>query len=344
MKELFIFGAGASHASCHTPLGKDLVWKYFDDSHGLYRMGDDGKPHPDELEAIEGEFVNLKEFLKSIDEVFPNIKVFDKWQEAINDAKMFVFPFEKQYYIDELMAELLKRGDNKSIKLIQKLTLEHLVKSARGSSNLLYKKFAMNLRSRRTFEEVSIISFNFECLLCTDISDGVYFDYCIDFENIYDELRQYRTVEGGFPLIKLNGSLDWAMNESTNKLSLLFPYVSETTYKDSNSRPYIFLPHQQKLKIMDALWNRAAEEIRSSSKITIIGYSFPAYDKDVIKIFRDNIDLQASIDVVDLEKDFSMKEMTTKRIRSYYNQMFPDVNNLNIYLDGFKGYINGFNV
>jgi len=35
MKEIFVLGAGAPHASAGTSLGKDLVWRYYQACSGL---------------------------------------------------------------------------------------------------------------------------------------------------------------------------------------------------------------------------------------------------------------------------------------------------------------------
>jgi hypothetical protein len=340
MKELFIFGAGASNDSGGTPLGKDLVWDYFSDCHGLYQMGNNGKPDPLDLEETKKEFVNFGRFLKSIEKIFPGIVLHDKWQNSMNEASMFTLQLEKKYYIDEIMEHLLERGDEENIKLIQRITVEHITKSARGSSdNSLYNQFSKYLKETKSPDNVSIISFNFDCLLCDDFKDETYFDYLMNFESIHEEARLYKPTGNHIPLIKLNGSLDWAWNIKTNKVSLLAPYVSHATYIDNLIEPYIFLPHQQKSREMNTLWKRAQEQIKTASQITIIGYSFPEYDKDVIELFRDNISSKAKVIVVDYWDDLSELESIRRKLKDRYQRLFPQLSDVNIFLDGFKGYM-----
>ncbi len=167
MKQIYVFGAGASNASGRAPLGKDLVWSYFEDCSTWYEIGHNGKPASRDLEEKRKEFIAFGEFLKSVADIFPNISEYDKWQRCMNDALMYIPRIEKKYYIDEIMEVLYKRGDTKNIKLIKKLTVEHITKTTYTGQNLLYKKFVESLEGKGS-EEVTIISFNFDCLLHED--------------------------------------------------------------------------------------------------------------------------------------------------------------------------------
>ena len=71
MKELFVFGAGASHASGRTPLGKNLIWDYFEDCSTMYQM-EGGRPAQHDIENKKKEFANFGLFLESIEKKFPN--------------------------------------------------------------------------------------------------------------------------------------------------------------------------------------------------------------------------------------------------------------------------------
>lgn len=343
MKELFVFGAGASHASGNAPLGKDLVWSYFEDCSLMYEMGTNGKPTQNDLDQKRKEFQEFGEFLKAIEDIFPNISEYNKWQRCMNEALVHEPQIDKKYYIDEIMDVLYQRGDNKNIELIKRLTVEHIAKSTYTSRNLLYEKFVESLHEKSS-QEISVISFNFDCLLQEDFKKKINFDYLLDFKYIDGNRRSYEKCKG-FPLIKLNGSLDWAWNTKTDELTLLFPHITHLTYanKEAQIEPYIFFPHQHKSGAISFLWDRAREEIKSSSKITIIGYSFPHYDIDVIQLFRDNINSNTEITVIDYcwysDKDEQRVEFTKKDIENKYKRLFPQINNFTIFLDGFEGYI-----
>jgi hypothetical protein len=345
MKEIFVFGAGASHASGGTPLGRDLVWNYFEDCSTLYEIGSNSKPALHDIEQKKREFINFGIFLKSIQDIFPDISEYDKWQQCMSNGEMHIPRIEKKYYIDEIMSLLLQRKDKKNINLIRRLTLEHIAGTSYTSQNLLYKKFVESL-SGVSKSKVSIISFNFDCLLHEDFKNRIYFDYLLDFKNIDGNRLSYEKGRG-IPLIKLNGSLDWAYNPSTKEITLLFPHITPYTYKfnfdakDNNEtqiEPYIFLPHQEKEERIDALWARAKEELKQARKLTIIGYSFPAYDKDAIRFFQESINSNVELEVIEVSEDALKLEYREEEIMKKYINLFPGVKRIKIYLDGFQGY------
>lgn len=346
MKEIFVFGAGASNDSGDTPLGKDLVWNYFEDCSTLYEIGSNGKPALHDLEDKKKEFINFGIFLKSIKDIFPNISEHERWQQCMNDAEMYIPRIEKKYYIDEIMEELQQRGDVRNTRLIKRLTLEHIAGTSYTSQNLLYKKFVESL-SGKSESQVSIISFNFDCLLHEDFRNKIYFNYLLDFSRINGNRLSYNK-DKGIPLIKLNGSLDWAYNPNTREINLLFHHITPYTYKfnldmeDNNQvqiEPYIFLPHQEKNGQINALWIRAEEELRQAGKITIIGYSFPEYDKNTIKLFQETIDSGVEMEVVEVSEDVSKIKRREEELMEKYRRLFPNVERIKIYLDGFRGYI-----
>ena len=64
--KLFMFGAGASCSSGGTPLGKDLVWNYYEDCSTLHEMGANGQPAEANLRDKKIEFEDFGEFLQRI--------------------------------------------------------------------------------------------------------------------------------------------------------------------------------------------------------------------------------------------------------------------------------------
>jgi hypothetical protein len=335
MKELFVFGAGASHACCRTPLGKDLVWNYFEDTSTMYEIGHGGRPASRDLEAKNREYQLFGDFLKSMGGHY-----YEYWQKCMGEAMMFSPEIEKYHYIDEVMDILNSKGDEQGIKLIKKLTVEHITKTTDEIQGTLYKQFVQNLKGRRQ-EEVTIFSFNYDCLLREDSQNRIGFDYLIPFDSVNPGNLSENEKSVCFPLIKLNGSLDWAMDTSTKKIVRLCAYlVSRNKYSFQTAvEPYIFLPHQHKDDIIKTLWERAKDEIRSATKITIIGYSFPAYDKDVISLFSQNIQLGAEVEVIDFCNDDALKNRKIEEIKRRYKQLFPQASIINVSLDGFQGFI-----
>lgn len=330
MKQVFVLGAGASHASAGTPLGKDLVWKI-----------------PPLSEEEEKRYIkNLLLFVQSIPKLS---KYIPQVQRMLETGYLESQEIDKEYYIDELMEDLQTEDSSESIKLIKRLTVMHIVESRNGKGNSLYRKFGEYLAGRLV-SEVTVISFNFDCWLREDIKNKTCFDYLIDFkdEDIDSSREFYKSNRGeSIPLIKLNGSIDWAFNSRTEKIKLLHRDICpEKDYYSMEKQvegiePYIFLPHQQKGELMKPLWDRAEKELRGADKITIIGYSFPAYDrKEVFELFK-NIDSKAKWEVVDHEKNPKHKVERKIEIQNKYKEWFPKIQEfaINVNVDGFAEYV-----
>lgn len=312
MPELFVFGAGASHASGDTPLGKDLIWGYYEDCSTLHEIGLDGRPTKQDLEERHKEFVDFGNFLKISQTRYPGLNgIFNKWDEAMKVGEYFMPNIEKPYYIDEIMEDLIRDAKQMDkVHLIRRVAGQHIIQTSIISTNKIYKKFIKNLKNK-TRDEVSIISFNFDCLLDDDLNEEIYFDYLMEFDDI-DSRRCFYKPGRGIPLIKLHGSLDWRLNAHTGVISLL-PAEWNESY---GGEPYIFLPHEQANKKISQLWDVATEFVKRADKITFIGYSLPPYDRDAIKLFQSNIRREARIEVIDISEDTIVK----------YKKLFPEHN------------------
>lgn len=344
MKEIFVLGAGASHASAGTPLGKDLVWTYHQDCVLYHTLGSNGRRTNDSISEEQKDFKTLFDFLQSR----PEFKKYANQLESnINEGVVSCFDVPKRYYIDELMKDLQKEDNSTVIKLIKQLTVKHITESSTGKE--LYREFGKYL-ARRSALDVSVISINFDCLLHEEFKNNnvyreVYFDYLIDFNNIADSRRSYNK-KNGIPLLKLNGSLDWAYNLQTNTIQLLHWSIKPEVYYSNNNgmEPYIFLPYQTKDKSMQILLNRAKTELKQASKVTIIGYSFPDCDSEIyrelFKEIKDSIGQGIELEVVDLAQSTNEQE----GIKTKYKKLFPNIDIANIakvkfFFDGFEGYI-----
>ena len=118
MKEIFIFGAGASNASAGTPLGKDLVWSYPQDCSMWAQTGDNGKRDPTDLKETERMFKDFGDFLKLMEKNFPGISEYYKFKPSLQTACVYAPQIKKEYYIDEVMKFLQDKNDVQNIKLI----------------------------------------------------------------------------------------------------------------------------------------------------------------------------------------------------------------------------------
>ena len=296
MRELFIFGAGASHASGGIPLGKELVWNCYEDCSTMYQIGPDGyHPAKADLEEKRKDFADFIDFLRKMQDRYPALPgIVQKLNKAMEVGEFFDLDIEKPYYIDEIMEDLIRNAEYADeIHLIRRIAAQHIAQSSCGQNNGYYKRFVKSLKNK-TREEVSIISFNFDCLLRDDLDDRIYFDYLIEFKEI-DSRKCFYKPGQGIPLLKLHGSLDWRLDVLTGYLTLL----PAEWHENYGGEPCIFLPHEQANKKIDQLWEAAPEFVRHAEKITFIGYSLPPYDQDAIRLFQSNVHKGIRIEVID---------------------------------------------
>jgi len=350
MKQIYVFGAGASAASAGTPLGRELVWNYHLDC-GLLVPIKNGRPYTDEENL---KFKNFRKFLKICESIYPEFKGMVKVWDS-RGARVFHLydKIEKKHYVDELLKILLQNQKEKKycIELVRKLIFEHIVESSIGSRNLLYKNFIERVLKNSSPHQVSIISFNFDFLLKEDFEEDVYFDYLLKFNWIDPNRQRIYAQNNPIKLIKLNGSLDWGICPFCNRLYLYFPHMFRNSYDDKKCsescgpvQPFILIPHQNKYReIIELLWVSVEEELKQANKVTIIGYSFPEYDQEVVDLFSRSLRPHIKLEVVDHCERIEDKEKKKNSILTKYKKIFPLLKaEIDIHLNGFEGYINSY--
>lgn len=347
MREVYILGAGASKASANTPLGSQLVWEYHE-SCMLFSPVIGGEIDNTE-ENIR--FQNQIKFLKLVGQVFPELK---NEEAKFKNRQQFMYSppsyKNKKYYVDEILRILQEKGSKEDIILIKKLTAEHIIGASIMEKNGLYRIFKTRKLKSKQAENVSIISFNFDFLLHEDFNDEFCFDYIIEFSHpdlsyrkiICEELEKTDFI----PLIKLNGSLDWGICPDCQTLVQYPPAIDRFHYNHQNCyecsglvEPFIIIPHEKYNRLIEPLWDKAANIMKSSEKVTIIGYSFPEYDQRVMNFFRNNINKNSSVEVVDF-CNTNNTNLFIASIKKRYRKIFPGLTNeILVNPAGFEEYL-----
>lgn len=202
------------------------------------------------------------------------------------------------------------------------------------------------LKNKKTPQTTSIISLNFDCMLREDFDNQVYFDYLVNFEWIDPNRAEFYRRSNPIPLIKLNGSLDWGICEACGCLHLYYPFMHGKFYNNKactkqrcggKVTPFIVIPYEKER--IDSLWNAAKNHLKEAGQVTVIGYSFPGYDKDVIELFRDALDINVRLEVVDVYRN-DRNKYGTEYFKKRYKELFPDIRrSIEVTLDGFSGYL-----
>ena len=347
MKEIFVFGAGASKDSGNLPLGSELIWHYHQDCCEA-KIIENGIADNTRENA---RFRNFEKFLELAGKVYPELaSEVEKWRKR--GIYMYTPSFlygTKKYYVDDMLERLQNEGDIEGTELIRRLIFEHITEKSQDTRNELYKDFAINILKGKPIDDVSIISFNFDFLLHEDFRNKVYFDYLLDFDWIDPDREDVYKKQNPIPLIKLNGSLDWGLCRKCHRKFLYFYNKNSCLYYrgqicsdgcDGIVDPVIIMPYQEYRDIINVLWERAKSDLCQADKVTIVGYSFPEYDRMVIDLFGRSLKGNVILEVIDYcvwDKD---KDATIKQLTEKYRYLFPNLKDEpQIRLGGFREYL-----
>jgi NAD-dependent SIR2 family protein deacetylase len=339
-RHVFVLGAGASAASANTPLGKDLVWNYHVDCADLLP---DINGIPDQSED-NVRFTNFGEFIRLAALIYPELACLPKeWENRGWKVFALYGKLLKKHYFDEMLELLQIQGNKEGARLVKQLIFEHIAEASLDSPNILYKRFVKEILKNKAPQTVSIISLNFDCMLHEDFVNHVYFDYLVDFEWIGSDRAQFYRQSNPIALIKLHGSLEWGICENCGRLHLYYPFMHRKIYEGKACTkqqcggivtPFIVITHEEKR--INSLWNIAKDHLHEAGQVTVIGYSFPEYDKKVIKLFRDSLDANVRLEAVDICKN----KYGIEYFKEKYRDLFPDIKRpIKFILSGFSDYL-----
>ena len=343
-RHVFVLGAGASAAAAGAPLGDMLVWRYPAQC-GLAVPVIDGVP---DTSGEDSRFASYQVFLHLAETYWPDLcGLVDQWKRR---AEYIFFPsgIGKQHYVDELLLRLQEHDDRAGVELVRRLIFEHIVGTTFDRDATLYRDFAQRILHTYAPSDVAIISFNFDFLLHEFFDVGVYFDYQVDFDWMDHNRRQSYRERDSIPMIKLNGSFDWGMCAQCGRLHLYFPHMFSHDYDDRAcslncggcTQPLIVLPHEGYGAQFNSLWASAGRLLSAANKVTIIGYSFPEYDRRVVALFRGALPANAAVEVVDIVPYGRDLDVVASAVRDKYRRLFPHLQEApKALLDGFEGYV-----
>lgn len=310
---VYVLGAGASRALVGTPLGFDLVWTYYQD---CYPLADEP---------------SYKKFLELAGSLFPEfLGESQKFDAAEAESIMYFAPEEhlrKCHYVDEMLERMQEQGNNEGVALLQHLILKHIA-STGNENHAGYEPLKQHCLGSA---EISVVSVNFDTFV-NERQPGPKFDYRLSFD-WQDKNRISYSPQEGIPLIKLNGSLDWAVC-SNDHLGLLHYFVRDSTFTGtrcgvpncrSKIAPLIITPHASHTSVFMALWETAGQLLEKADKIVIIGYSFPSYDTKVIDLFRSRLKASTEIEVIDINTSDKSAEEAQSELRAKYQLLFPAI-------------------
>lgn len=338
MNKVFILGAGASK-----PAGAPLINEFF--SEGIVHLKH-GTAFPDKLDNYKNFFAYLK----------------TKYGFDINDrdpykSDPFVFVKDTKFNIEQILSDIEEAisNGNKNLEDTRKevvrfvfITLENAVKY--GSNNNCYPDFVKK-KIDISNNDCTVITFNYEIILERALPLG-FFSYGIDIDK--DKNITFPTYEKYYKnnllILKLHGSLNWAVCFNCNKIHLFWSQRYDDIFKkrckscNSNLEAVLIPPTRVKSNHLkgvwkgiglEKLWRIAKEKITSAGEITIIGYSFGEYDNEATGLILDAIKANIKKPILCIA-DPNVKEIFNKKIKVFverrnYKDFIP--------FEGFREYI-----
>ncbi|NLB34610.1 MAG: hypothetical protein GX817_02150 [Elusimicrobia bacterium] len=366
--EIFIFGAGASHAASNKniPLGADLCWDYANTCCGpIFERDNYGNILSSSIEEANKLFEPFIRFLLILGNYYPYVKKeIVKIEEANKMALQYLPPPTlakysgnysdwikegKKYCVDEFITKIIDSNNYDDLEGIKRFIFEHIVETSNYwgyQSNNLYEKFVDKYIYGKKPEEVKVISFNFDTLLeysKVHSKKKTFFKYHLNETfNFIDE--HGFDLSNAYTIYKLHGSVHWWCCPDCQIVHINSPFLDKDVYGSfscdkckTSMTPMILAPREASNKLLPRLLDKAKKELEKARKIYIIGYSLPKYDKEEFTCLCENISENTEITIIDVFGENESFASKYTEIKDKYSDILKK--KVNVDLGGFEKFV-----
>ena len=294
--KVFILGAGASK-----PAGAPLLKDIFPE--GVFHLLQ-GTVSGDSLNRYTHFFDYLKDrFGYDVNSSYSDPYGFVAYNDI--DIEKILSAIDNEIFKNGI--EGLKKVRDEAVRFVC-LTLEQAIKAGAWKSDC--SPDFISKKIDKTNDDCTIITFNYDILLEKALLNASLcscFSYGIDVEK--DNIRNFhsyeRKYENNLLILKLHGSLNWAVCSQCNKLHLFFSQRYDDIFKNSccncnadleavlvpptRFKEGKYLKKLWEVANLERLWKIAGEKITTADEIVIIGYSFNEYDKEAVSLIKESI-------------------------------------------------------
>ncbi len=260
--------------------------------------------------------------------------------------------------LEELLALAGEDKDNAARKALERVIFNTIERNIQDGGNHNYYDQLMS-QLAKSGKEACLISFNYDLLLDRALTDATRhatstWSYAMPFDAGIEQYPSYRRESSGqtVSLLKLHGSLNWGQcprckclrlwphKTFDNILRQTWPSCEKCSGISTGFEPVLVAPTPAKLipRALECAWNTSAECLRATKKLTVIGYSFPAFDRQSRVLFLKNfiipnlsVSSRPRLAIVDRDV------CTRKSIRSWF---LPAVENNVEEYSSFEDYCN----
>lgn len=289
--ETYVFGAGAS-----APYGAPTMGEFLGRAFSGWTL------IPPDRTDFEGD---LKIVAEAIDDQY-GTNVLAAWKGGDHFSAGAEVALSK-INIEELLASADENRTPLIRKALERVIFRTIERNILSTGNAEYYKLLMCeiLKSGR---KTCLISFNYDLLLDRALTDAARhatstWSYAVPFQAGVEQFPSYRdSADPAIFLLKLHGSLNWGQCPKCNSLRLwaynTYDKIFRITWPNCNNcsgistgfEPVLVAPTPVKRfpRALDSPWNTAANCLQKTQKLTIIGYSFPAFDRGSRRLFLKN--------------------------------------------------------
>lgn len=207
--------------------------------------------------------------------------------------------------------ELLALADeNRTVdirKALERVIFRTIERNIHHGGNCEYYRLLMN-EILKSGQEACLISFNYDLLLDRALTEATRhvtstWSYAVPFHAGVEQFPSYpESDDPTIFLLKLHGSLNWGQCPKCNSLRLwayntydnifrkTWPNCKTCSGISTGFEPVLVAPTPAKQfpSALDSAWNTAANCLQKTEKLTVIGYSFPAFDRESRRLFLKN--------------------------------------------------------
>ena len=295
--ETYVFGAGAS-----APYGAPTMGEFLSRAFSGWTL-----TSPDRTDFEE----DLKIVAGAIDGQYgTNVLAGQQGGDHFSDAAMVAL---SKINVEELLALADENRTPDIRQALERVIFKTIERNIHDSGSHEYYKLLMS-EILKSGQEACLITFNYDLLLDRALTDAVRhttstWSYAVSFHAGVEDFPSYRDSADptnrsplSISLLKLHGSLNWGQCPKCTSLRLWYynkydnifrktlPSCRNCSEVSTGFEPVLVAPTPAKRfpRTLDSAWNTAANCLQKTEKLTVIGYSFPAFDRESRRLFLKN--------------------------------------------------------
>jgi len=210
--------------------------------------------------------------------------------------------------VEELLALADENRTPDIRQALERVIFKTIERNIHDSGSGEYYKLLMS-EILKSGQEACLITFNYDLLLDRALTDAAprhatsTWSYAVSFHAGVEDFPSYSdSADPTISLLKLHGSLNWGQCQKCTSLRLWYynrydnifrttlPNCKNCSEVSTGFEPVLVAPTPAKRfpSALKRAWDTAANCLQKTEKLTVVGYSFPAFDRESRRLFLKN--------------------------------------------------------